>query len=103
MRQSLLLGTFILAAALAAPAQAAVITVQKPIGDAEEARKEYGIELQDLSRFTDLDCVIVAVPHAGVKELFPRLASMLKANAVIIDIKSALKKEDFTEYTYWAL
>ena len=34
MRQSLLLGTFILAAALAAPAQAAVITVQKPIGGA---------------------------------------------------------------------
>ncbi len=38
--------------------------VHDPLGNPEEAHEEYGIRLSPLEKFTDLDCVILAVSHA---------------------------------------
>lgn len=39
------------------------VLVNDPMADPEEAMQEYGLELTDLSEFTDLDAVILAVSH----------------------------------------
>jgi UDP-N-acetyl-D-glucosamine/UDP-N-acetyl-D-galactosamine dehydrogenase len=84
-----------------------VAMVHDPLGDAEEARHEYGIELTPLDRFTDLDAIFFAVSHneyvADVKSLLGRV----KEGGVVIDVKSALDAKTVAAagrgLRYWSL
>ncbi len=79
--------------------------VHDPMADAREAAHEYGLDLVDVERFTDLDGVIYAVPHRILKsrgEGF--IYGMLTAGGVLVDVKSALDRTAAPSgFTYWAL
>jgi UDP-N-acetyl-D-galactosamine dehydrogenase len=59
--------------------------------DPHEAIHEYGIEFSPLSEFTDLDALILAVPHAEYLPQFEQPQKFLRSGGVLIDIKSALR------------
>ncbi len=79
--------------------------VADPLADPAEAKHEYGIELVPLENFTELDGLILAVPHrvlgqAGWEKLFGALAS----GAIMIDVKSAVPRNKIPRgFHYWSL
>lgn len=85
--------------------------VVDPWADEEDARREYGIELTQLEKVSDMDCVIVAVAHNEFKNLSlsdietfykPEIKSDEK---VLIDVKGLYNIEDLeeTNIKYWRL
>ncbi len=79
--------------------------VADPLADIAEARREYGIELVGLDRFTALDGLILAVPHrvlqaAGWDQLFATLAP----GGVFVDVKSIVPRAEVPANAhYWSL
>ncbi len=86
----------------------AEVLVHDALADPAEARREYGVELRPLEDLTDLDALILAVPHKSYKEL--SLAGLKTRfakpeNAVLLDVKSLWDKTEARRlgYTYWRL
>ncbi len=78
--------------------------VHDPLGDADEARHEYGIELSPLDRLHDLDAMIFAVSHQHYLADVPGLLARVKDGGVVIDVKSALDPRAMTRgLRYWSL
>jgi UDP-N-acetyl-D-glucosamine/UDP-N-acetyl-D-galactosamine dehydrogenase len=79
--------------------------VADPLADADEARREYAVDLVALDDFAGLDGLILAVPHrvlgkAGWRRLFAALVS----GGVFIDVKSAVAHDDVPPgIQYWSL
>jgi UDP-N-acetyl-D-galactosamine dehydrogenase len=65
--------------------------VHDPLGSAEQALHEYDIRLCELDDLTDLDGLILAVPHeAYLAEGAAALARRLHQGGVLIDVKSVI-------------
>ncbi len=80
------------------------VHVHDPIASPEEAEKETGLMMSDLESLRDLDAVILAVQHrAYVERGAAWLLSLLRdpAQGIIVDIKSAFRREDFPNTAYW--
>lgn len=85
--------------------------VTDPWADADEALREYDLQLEDYTNITDADCVILAVAHQQYKELkwedinhlFHK--SLAQQEKVLIDVKGILDKQEADErlYRYWRL
>jgi UDP-N-acetyl-D-galactosamine dehydrogenase len=79
--------------------------VHDPHGSPEEAHHEYGIDLSDERQLTDLDGLILAVPHAhylaeGTASLFARV----RPGGVVIDVKSVVPVDSVPDgIAYWSL
>lgn len=73
--------------------------------DAEEALAEYGIKLVDFDRLTNLDALILAVPHAEYKSLpIGQLIKGLRPGGILIDVKSILDPAELPPgIRYWCL
>src|SRR5699024_4876536 len=82
------------------------ILVYDPLVKKEEAINEYNIQLVNQEQLTDLNAVILAVPHQEFNdysiEYFDKL---YQSEKVIIDIKGKLDKKQFEDkgYLYWSL
>jgi UDP-N-acetyl-D-glucosamine/UDP-N-acetyl-D-galactosamine dehydrogenase len=77
--------------------------VYDPFASAEIAKHEYGIELAKKSDLTNLDGVVLAVPHDQfVKEGFPALAKLVRQGGVFLDVKAAFRPGTDTHVTYWS-
>jgi UDP-N-acetyl-D-glucosamine/UDP-N-acetyl-D-galactosamine dehydrogenase len=80
-------------------------SVADPLADPDEAKREYGIDLVPLAALTELDGLILAVPHkvlgrAGWEALFVALSP----GGVFIDIKSVVSRDSVPrEIHYWSL
>lgn len=84
--------------------------VVDPIADANEAKKEYDIDLIDIREIKNADCLVLAVAHDIFKRLewetFDSLFGCFPNNEkIIVDVKSILNKSVLEErgYTYWGL
>jgi UDP-N-acetyl-D-galactosamine dehydrogenase len=79
--------------------------VADPLAQADDARREYGIELVPLDDFAGLDGLILAVPHRVVAEAgWQRLFAALAPGGVFIDVKSAIAREEVPpQVQYWSL
>jgi len=78
--------------------------VHDPLADAEEARHEYGLHLEPLTRFTKLDGAILAVPHRSYLEDPGMLFGSLTPGGVFVDVKSAIDRSRIPEgIAYWSL
>jgi UDP-N-acetyl-D-glucosamine/UDP-N-acetyl-D-galactosamine dehydrogenase len=79
--------------------------VADPLADPSEAKREYGVELVPLEQITELDGLILAVPHrafagAGWAKLF----AALTPGGVFIDVKSVVAREAVPPGAhYWSL
>ena len=72
----------------------------------EEAKSQYGIELQKIEEIKKQDAIILAVAHKEYLNLSSKhWEKMLNPNGIIIDIKSVFKKDYFSKmrYRYWSL
>ena len=79
-----------------------------PVADANEVRKMYGIELMNMEELSDLDAIVVAVPHdcfaSFSKRDLDKLYKRCNEKRVLIDIKGLYEKTDYeSEYYYWRL
>jgi UDP-N-acetyl-D-galactosamine dehydrogenase len=84
--------------------------ITDPQADAEEARKEYGVELVSIDQINNMDAVIIAVAHNEylnlTKEKLDRLFKKVSNNnKAIVDIKGILDRRVFEDagYRYWRL
>jgi UDP-N-acetyl-D-glucosamine/UDP-N-acetyl-D-galactosamine dehydrogenase len=79
--------------------------VHDPLGDADQALREYGITLCPLDQLRALDGLILAVPHAQYMDEGPAgIAAWLKPGGVLIDVKSVLAPAAIpTGIHFWSL
>jgi len=79
--------------------------IYDPLISAAAAEQEYGLKLNSLDEFRELDGVILAVNHTDFYN--PKqtpLMSMVRRGGVFIDVKSVLRPEQFAGHcTYWSL
>ena len=81
-----------------------------PVADAQDAKKFYGVDLVDISKFRDLDCLIIAVMHKEFKELSNEdIQKMFRdkdnSKNIIVDVKGARNKDELLAlgFKYWRL
>ncbi|WP_137172572.1 nucleotide sugar dehydrogenase [Massilia sp. HP4] len=82
------------------------VHVCDPLADADEARHEYGIALEDWDSLPKADAVIVAVPHKEVLALsLVDFQAKLNDNGCFIDVKSQFDPKALLEagYCVWRL
>ncbi len=77
--------------------------VHDPLASPEDARREYGIELQPLSALTDLDALVLAVPHHELVAEASHPARFLRPGGALIDVKGVLRGADLGDVLYWSL
>ncbi len=80
-----------------------------PIANADEAKKEYGVELTDINRVINADCVVFAVAHDCFKQMswdkINALYGNLNNDKIIIDVRSIFDRDviEMMGYSYWRL
>ncbi len=77
-----------------------------PVADKEEAKKLYGVEIQDMSVLQELDALIISTSHDEFKKItMEQFNKMFKDKKIIIDVKGILNKKEYEEagYNYWRL
>lgn len=68
------------------------ITVHDPLADADEARHEYGLELDRDALTRRYDAVVLAVPHAEYLAMdAAAIGGLVKDGGLVADIKGALR------------
>jgi UDP-N-acetyl-D-galactosamine dehydrogenase len=80
-------------------------SVADPLADAGEAKHEYGIDLVPLEALSQLDGLILAVPHKILGQAgWERLFATLSPGGVLIDVKSVISRDRVPpEIHYWSL
>ena len=87
-----------------------VPVVADPRASAEDAMREYGVELQPMDDIRNMDAVILAVAHEEFKhmtqsELDKLFKDDTNSKKVLVDIKGLLNRKEFEAagYVYWRL
>jgi UDP-N-acetyl-D-galactosamine dehydrogenase len=74
------------------------------LASSEAAAGEHGIELRPWDALTDLDAVILAVPHRAYLEELDRIVSSVRRGGVFIDVKSSVDRTSLRrDLNYWSL
>jgi UDP-N-acetyl-D-galactosamine dehydrogenase len=75
-----------------------------PLANAREVVNEYGLTMARPKDFTDLDALILAVPHKEYLKKPAKLTGMLREGGIFIDIKSAIDPAALPgNLRYWSL
>ena len=87
-------------------AYGATVLVHDPLGEPDEAMREYGITLFRRDQLCDLDAVVLAVGHDCYKQ--DGVAGILKdlkgGRGVLVDVKSLFVREPWSsDIHYWCL
>jgi UDP-N-acetyl-D-galactosamine dehydrogenase len=78
--------------------------VHDPLASAEEARREYGIELRPFDALSDLDAIILAVPHRQYFDQLDRIVASVRPGGVLVDVKSMVPATGVRgDLLYWSL
>jgi UDP-N-acetyl-D-galactosamine dehydrogenase len=78
--------------------------IHDPLASAEEALREYGLELRPFDALTDLDGVIFAVPHQQSLDQLDRIVSGVRKGGLFIDVKSLINPAALrSDLRYWSL
>ena len=73
----------------------AEVHVHDPLADAQEARNEYGLELESWETLPRADALVLAVPHRSYLDMpLAALTAKLAAGGCVIDIKSVLDRAE---------
>jgi UDP-N-acetyl-D-galactosamine dehydrogenase len=83
----------------------AVPIVHDPYANAAEAHEHYDLQLHPEAELTELDAVVLAVPHRHYTEMpLERLLAGLRPGGIVIDVMSALDPGQVsTRFRYWSL
>ena len=78
-----------------------------PLADAEEARREYGLELTPLADLRDLEALVLCVAHDEYRQITTAdLASRFTPGTpVVIDVKGFFDRADMARagFCHWRL
>ncbi|TIU66298.1 MAG: nucleotide sugar dehydrogenase, partial [Mesorhizobium sp.] len=78
--------------------------VHDPLADAETARRDYGETILPIEDMTDLNALVLAVPHKHYSGEKSRIFDMIRPGGTLFDVKSAIKPEEIPEnIRYWSL
>ena len=81
--------------------------IHDPLASAEQALHEYGIELRPFDALTDLDGVILAVPHQQSLDQLDRIVASVREGGLFIDVKSLVDPHELrklrSDLRYWSL
>ena len=79
--------------------------VHDPLASPDAVRHEYGIDLAALDAFTDLNALVLAVPHDAYLEFgADRLEAMIAAGGVLVDIYAKVDPARLRpDIAYWSL
>ena len=83
----------------------ATVICHDPYADHKSVLDNYSIQVGSLEMLSELDALIVIVPHSTYLEMpINLLTSMLKKDGVFIDVKSAFDPKTISESVrYWSL
>ena len=80
------------------------VTVHDPLGDAAEAKHEYGVEPAADALDRSYDLVVVAVPHAAYGELDDaRVAGLVAQGGLLADLKNLYGGRELPGVERWTL
>jgi UDP-N-acetyl-D-glucosamine/UDP-N-acetyl-D-galactosamine dehydrogenase len=78
--------------------------VHDPLADAAEAKHEYGITLDSLESFRNLDAVVVAVKHREYINMRERILESVVGGGVVVDVKGTFEPKSVPPSVhYWSL
>jgi UDP-N-acetyl-D-glucosamine/UDP-N-acetyl-D-galactosamine dehydrogenase len=79
--------------------------VADPLADPADATHEYGVDLVSLEDFTELDGLVLAVPHRSLqRQGWSKLLAALIPGGIFIDVKSVVAREEVPPgVLYWSL
>ena len=79
--------------------------IHDPLADPETVKREYGVQIAPLEQLTDLDALILAVPHRTFKAMGPQaLSAMMAKDGTVIDVKSLVNPDELrSDLGYWSL
>lgn len=78
--------------------------IHDPLADAKDVEREYGLRLAGLEELTDLDALIVAVPHRLYRDLGgTALAARIRPGGLLFDIRSCLDPAEIPDHDYRCL
>ncbi|SCC79424.1 nucleotide sugar dehydrogenase [Saliniramus fredricksonii] len=78
--------------------------IHDPLAEPAQVTREYGLTLCKLERLTEIDALIVAVPHRVYRDMGARkLTTLLREGGVIFDIRSCLDPEEIVGHEYRCL
>ena len=83
----------------------ATVLAHDPHADPDALRAERGVELHPWEALSDLDALVVTVPHKDyTARALSTLVGLLKPNGVFVDVKSAFDPDDLPDnILYWSL
>jgi UDP-N-acetyl-D-glucosamine/UDP-N-acetyl-D-galactosamine dehydrogenase len=81
------------------------VRIHDAMASAADVEAAFGLAPSPLEAFTDLDAVVLAVPHKAYLKLNPsRLFAMVRPSGALLDVKSVLRPEDApADRIYWCL
>ena len=81
------------------------VLVTDPLVEPEAAEREFAIKLVEPQALSELDALVLAVPHRLVMERYvDQLIDRIKPGGVVIDVKAALDRASIPkELIYWCL
>ena len=75
------------------------VLVHDPVADAEDAKREYGVDLCRLDEVVSFDALIIAVAHQQFRSMSPQaLKGMLKNGAPLMDVKSIFPRGEIPDF-----
>ena len=79
--------------------------VHDPLADPDDAGREYGVTLNPLEDFRQLDGLVLAVGHGAYRrDGAAALGARIRPGGILIDVKSVLDPQDVPDgITYWSL
>ncbi len=78
--------------------------IYDPIVDAAMAHEEYGITLCDKNDLSNLDALVLAVPHTEIMKYKSQFLASVNKGGLIMDIKSVLQPAEIpAPLVYWSL
>ena len=81
----------------------ASVTIHDPLANPDEARHEYGLELTPIEDWQEVDVLIFAVSHRGLREQARQIVKDVRPS-VIVDVRSMLDESSVPEgVSYWSL
>jgi len=79
------------------------VLIHDPLANAKEAMHEYGVSLNTLEEFKNLNAVILAVSHNSYNSIeWAKL--LIPEGGVVVDVKAMIKKQTLPDnVSYWSL
>jgi UDP-N-acetyl-D-galactosamine dehydrogenase len=81
------------------------VRIHDALASPAEVEATFGLAPSSLEAFTDLDALVLAVPHQAYLKLnASRLFAMVRPGGALLDVKAALRPEDApADRIYWSL